>query len=137
MKKLSYKILYIAWAAMFVLTAALGFAFPGDRSLPVKVICTVLMILFFLPPWAVLGRAKAEENRHHIRLLRWLAVGSLVLTAVLLVLNLLSALWPQSLGNALYGALVVVSAPMVCANHYALSLFLWGTLLAGTFYKQK
>ena len=28
MKKLSYKTLYIAWAVMFVLTAALGFAFP-------------------------------------------------------------------------------------------------------------
>ena len=59
MKKLSYKILYIAWAAMFVLTAALGFAFPGDRSLPVKVICTVLMVLFFLPP----GRSWAGQRR--------------------------------------------------------------------------
>ena len=29
MKNLTYKTLYIAWAAMFVLTAALGFAFPS------------------------------------------------------------------------------------------------------------
>ena len=135
MKKLSYKTLYIAWAAMFVLTAALGFAFPGDRSLPVKVICTVLMILFFLPPWAVLGRAKAEENRHHIRLLRWLAVGSLVLTAVLLVLNLRSAGLSEGMGRALNAALTVVSAPMMCANTFAAPIFLWGCLLTDTFRK--
>ena len=137
MKKLSYKILYIAWAAMFVLTAALGFAFPGERSLPVKVVCTVLMGLFFLPPWAVLGRARSEENTHHIRLVRWLALGSLVLTAVLLVLNLRSAGLSEGMGRALNAALTVVSAPMMCANHYALSLFLWGMLLAGTFYQKK
>ena len=135
MKTLSYKTLYIAWAAMFVLTAALGFAFPGDRSLPVKVICTVLMVLFFLPPWAVLGRAKAEGNRHHIRLLRWLAVGSLVLTAVLLVLNLRSAGLGPALGQALNAALIIVSAPMVCSNFFALPIFLWGCLLADTFRK--
>ena len=65
-----------------------------------------------------------------IRYAKWLP-------GVLLALNFTSVLWSQAVGTALYAALVVVSAPMMCANHYALSLFLWGMLLAGTFYQKK
>lgn len=136
MKKLSCKTLYILWAALFVLTAAVGFVFPGERSLPGKVACTVLTGLFFLPPWSILGRAKAEGNRFQIRLIRWLCIGSLVLTAVLLVLNLRSAGFGESLGRALNAALTVVSAPMLCANTFAAPLFLWGCLLSDTFVKK-
>ena len=136
MKNLSYKTLYIAWAAMFVLTAALGFAFPSAMGALLAVL-RLIAVLFFLPPAVILVRAKRAEERFHVLLLRWLALASIVLTAVLLVLNLLSTPWPLAIGNALYAALVVISAPMACANHYALSLFLWGTLLTGTFYKVK
>lgn len=136
MKNLTYKTLYIAWAAMFALTAALGFVFPSAMG-PVLAVLRLTAVLFFLPPAVILVRAKRAEERFHVLLVRWLALASIVLTAVLLVVNLLSARWPEWLGNALYAALAVVSAPMICANHYALSLFLWGTLLAGTFYRKK
>lgn len=136
MKNLSYKTLYIAWAAMFVLTAALGFAFPSAMGALLAVL-RLIAVLFFLPPAVILVRAKRAGERFHVLLLRWLALASIVLTAVLLVLNLLSTPWSLAIGNALYAALVVISAPMACANHYALSLFLWGTLLTGTFYKVK
>ena len=136
MKKLSYKTLYLAWAVMFVLTAALGFALPNAMGTLLAVL-RLTAVLFFLAPAVILVRAKREDDVFHIRLVRWLSMASIGLTAVLLVLNLMSALWSEWLGNALYAALVVVSAPMACANHYALSLFLWGTVLAGTFYKQK
>ena len=137
MKKLSYKTLYIAWAGMFALTAVLGFAFPEVESRLLRVALLLVALLFFLPPWVVLVKAKAESRRFHVRLVGLLAVASIVLTGVLLALNFTSVLWSQAVGAALYGALVVVSAPMACANHYALSLFLWGTLLAGTFYRKK
>ena len=136
MKNLSYKTLYIAWAAMFVLTAALGFAFPSAMGALLAVL-RLIAVLFFLPPAVILVRAKRAGERFHVLLLRWLALASIVLTAVLLVLNLQSVLWPAAVGDALYAALVVISAPLACANHYALSLFLWGTLLTGTFYKVK
>ncbi len=136
MKNLSYKTLYIAWAVMFVVTAALGFAFPSAMG-GLLIVLRLAAVLFFLPPALMLVRAKREDARFHVRLIRWLALASITLTAALLVLNLLSALWPEWLGNALYAALAVISAPMICANHYALSLFLWGTLLAGTFYRKK
>ena len=136
MKKLSYKTLYILWAVLFVLTAAVGLAFPGERSLPGKAACTVLMGLFFLLPWSILGRAKAEGSRFHVRLVRWLCLGSLTLTALLLVLNLRSAGFGENLGRILNTTLTVVSAPMLCANTFAAPLFLWGCLLADTVVKK-
>ena len=80
--------------------------------------------------------AKGEENRHHVRLIRWLSLASVVLTAVLLVLNLRSAGLSEGMGRALNAALTVVSAPMMCANTFAVPLFLWGTLLTDTFRKK-
>ena len=87
MKKLSYRTLYMAWAVMFAVTVALGFLVPETDSVPGRIALAAAAGLFFLPPWMILERAKREENRHHIRLIRWLCVASLVLTAVLLVLT--------------------------------------------------
>ena len=33
------------------------------------------------------------------------------------------------MGNFLYQVLIIVSSPMVCSRHWALSLFLWACLL--------
>ena len=68
MKKISYRTLYIAWAVMFVLTAALGFAFPEVENGWARFGLGLIAILFFLPPALVLARAKAEGHRFHVRL---------------------------------------------------------------------
>ena len=136
MKKLSYKTLYIAWAVMFVLTTALGFAFPEVENGWAKFGLGLVAVLFFLPPALVLAQAKAAGHRFHVRLVGFLALGSLLLTVVLLALTLISFIWSDALANALYAALVIVSSPMICSNLYAISLFLWGTLLAGAFFSK-
>ena len=135
MKKLSYKSLYIAWAVLFALTAVLGFVFPQAEGAGVKLALLVIAAVFFLPPWVILRKTRAEGRRFHARLIGFLAMASIVLTAALLVLNLMSPLWGESVGIALNAALVIVSAPMVCSNFYALPLFLWGMLLAAAFKK--
>lgn len=132
MKKLSYQTLYTAWAAMFILTAALGFWHPYSGNIFSRLIAAV----YFLPPWAVLRRAKAEGNRFHLRLVVLLTVAALALTTVLLVLNLMSANWSEPVGNALNTALTVVSAPMACSNFFMLPYFFWGCLLADAFSKK-
>lgn len=45
------------------------------------------------------------------------------------VLTVLSAMGTVTMGNALFGVLIVVSSPMVCSGYWALSLFLWACLL--------
>ena len=136
MKKLSYKMLYIAWAVMFALTAVLGFLFPAAEGAGAKIALLVIAAVFFLPPWLILRKGRSEGKRFHPWLVGFLAVASIVLTVALLVLNLMSPLWNEQVGIALNAALVIISAPMMCSNFYVLPLFLWGTLLAAAFRKK-
>lgn len=134
--KIDYKVLYALWAVMFALTAVLGFLFPSVTEALPRTLLLLVSVLFFLPPWLILAKAKAEENKKHVRIVRYLSVSSIVLTVVLLCLNLRSAGLSEAVGNALNAALVIVSAPLVCSNFYVLPLFLWGALLMGTFGKK-
>lgn len=136
MKKLSYKTLYIAWAVMFALTVALGFQFPEPESRLLRVVLILIALLFFLPPWVVLVKAKAGGQRFHVRLVGLLAVASIVLTVLLIVLNIMSPMWSEAVGNALNAAMIVVSAPMVCSNYYVSSLFMWGVIIAEAFFRK-
>ena len=135
MKKLSYKMLYIAWAILFALTAMLGFLFPEAEGAPARIALLVTAAVFFLPPGLILRKSRKEGKRFHGWLIGFLSMASIVLTVVLLVLNLMSPLWEARVGIALNAALVIVSAPMVCSNFYALPLFLWGVLLVASFRK--
>jgi multidrug efflux pump subunit AcrB len=98
---------------------------------------TLAALLFFLPPAALLYRAAKEKDSHTLQLIRNLSALSLVLTAVLLVVNFLTALSSEALGNFFHGMLVVVSSPMVCSGHWALSLFCWACLLMVCLQEQK
>ena len=133
MKKLSYKMLYIAWAILFALSAVLGFLFPEAEGAGAKIALLLTAAGFFLPPWLILRKSRKEGRRFHGWLIGFLAMASIVLTLVLLVLNLMSPMWNEQIGIALNAALVIISAPMVCSNFYVLPLFLWGMLLAAAF----
>ena len=136
MKKLSYRTMYCVWSAMFAVTAVLGLIFPEAAHPAGRFALALTAAVFFLPPWLILTKARREKAGFHIRLVRWLCIGSLALTAALLILNLRSAGLGDLLGAAMNAALAVVSAPMVCSNFYALPIFLWGCLLADTFRKK-
>ena len=135
MKKPSYPILYTLWAALFLLTAVLGLLFPEAQGADRWALMAV-SVSFFVPPWMILRRARAGQDRSHIRLVRYLALASVTLTAVLLVGNLRSAGLSDALGQALNTALAVVSAPMLCSQFFVLPIFLWGCLIADTFTKK-
>ena len=136
MKNCSYRLLYPLWAALFALTAVLGLLFPQVENGLGRAALTAASVLFFLPPWLILTKAKASDDRHHIRLVRYIALASVTLTLVLLIANLRSAGLGEAMGAALNAALTVVSAPMVCSNFFVLPIFLWGTLIMGSFTKK-
>ena len=79
------KALYVLWGVLFALCAGLGFV-PAPEGV-LKWLCTGLSVLFFVPPM-LLARSGDRETR---LLVRSLALAALVLAAVLLVLNILSA----------------------------------------------
>lgn len=121
------KTLFALWGGLFVLCAALGFVNTASTAL--QVLMTVLSIAFFLPGALLLRLSKETGNREIALLVRNLSAASLILTAVLLIANFLSALAPKLLGDILHSMLIVVSAPMICSGYWALSLFLWACLM--------
>ena len=132
---MQYPVLYSAWAVLYALTAALGFAEAGSGF--EEAVKVALGLAFFVPGALVLYKARREKNAHHVRLVRNLSIASLSLTAVLLVLNVLSVSWSEAVGQALHGALALCSAPMLCCGSWAVSLFLWACLLMATLKKEK
>lgn len=124
---MSQKSLFVLWAVLFALCAALGFLPEPEGAL--GTVRTVLAVFSFLPPALLVYNAGKGGDRHTLLLVRNLSALSLGLTLVLLVLNFWSALGSETLGAVLYGLLVVVSSPMICSGHWALSLFLWACLL--------
>lgn len=126
---MSYTVLYVLWGVLYALTAALGFITPEGVLVYVF---ALLAVLFFLPPWLILRKANREGKPIHNHTIRFLAIVWLAVAVMLLVLNIRSAVWPESVGNALHAALTVASAPLVCGQMPALSLFLWAILLLGS-----
>lgn len=117
------KHLYYFWAGLFILTALLGFITEPNGLL--KALMVMAAVSFFIPPAMLLKQGDVQD----IKLVRNLSLASLVTTAVLLVLNVMSVLASEAVGTGLYALLVLLSAPMVCSQYWALSLFLWACLL--------
>jgi len=117
------KLLYAIWAVLFILCAGLGFI-PEPEGLTAAAL-TGLSVACFLPPAFLLYRSDGQD----LLLIRNLSGLSLGLTAALLILNFLTAFSSEKLGLVLHYVLTIVSSPMICSGHWALSLFLWACLL--------
>ena len=122
--------LTILWAGLFIVCAGLGFIPEPEGSL--QILLTALSLLFFLPPALLLYDAGKNQNKAPAQLIRNLSALSLGLTLVLLILNFLTVFSSDILGQILHYVLIVVSSPMICSGHWAMSLFLWACLLTGS-----
>ena len=118
------KLLLILWAGLFILCAALGFIPEPEGAAAAAM--TAVSVLFFLPPALLLYKFRDLVT---VKLIRNLSALSLGFTLVLLILNFLTVLRSEYLGQVLHYVLVIVSSPMICSGHWALSLFLWACLL--------
>ena len=124
------KVLTVLWAGLFIVCAGLGFIPEPEGA--VRIVLTVLSLVFFLPPALLLYDAGTRRDKSAVQLIRNLAVLSLGLTLVLLILNFLTVLSSQALGQILHSILTIVSTPMICSGHWAMSLFLWSCLLTAS-----
>ena len=118
------QILFALWGGLFLLCAGLGFL-PE----PAGAVRVLAALACFVPPAVLLYRAGKDADTHTLMLVRNLSALSLGLTLLLLIVNFFTALSSEALGNAVYCILVIVSSPMVCSGHWAMSLFLWACLL--------
>lgn len=119
--------LYIAWGILFIVSALLGFI-PEPDGL-VKALLVLLGVGFFVPGGLLLYYAAKEQDMATMGCIRNLSLISLCTTFVLLLANFYSFFLTEAAGDYLYGLLVIASAPMVCGQFWAMSLFLWACLL--------
>ena len=119
--------LFALWGGLFALCAGLGFVPEPEGAL--RFLLTAASLAFFLPPAALLYRAGKMRDVHTLKLIRNLSALSLGLTLILLIGNFLTAFSSEALGTMVHCVLVIVSSPMICSGHWAMSLFLWACLL--------
>ena len=120
-------LLYTLWGGLFILCAGLGFIPEPERSL--SLLLMLCALVFFLPPAFLLYQASKQQDKETLLLIRNLSALSLGLTLLLLILNFFTAFSSEVVGQILHSVLVIVSSPMLCSGHWAMSLFLWACLL--------
>ena len=125
------KLLYGSWIALYLVCAITGFAVTEPDTLQ-RVALLIFSALFFLPPWLLLVEAYRQKDTKAMRLLRWISGVSLLLTLILLVANVASALGSATLGNILYTLLVLVSVPMIASHQWFFSLLVWACIFFAT-----
>ena len=118
---------FALWGGLFALCAGLGFFSEPDGLL--KAVMVLLSLGFFIPGFLLLRDARQRGDRDVIKLIRNLVALSLLSTVILLIANFMSVMAGEILGTMLYYVLIIVSAPMICGQYWAVSLFLWAALM--------
>ena len=127
-------VLYCIWVFFYFLCA-----FISNVENPEGVqsaALTVLSLIFFIPPAILLYDAARAGDQKTLLRLRFISILSLSLTLAALIANIASVNASEVVGNVLYQVLIFASVPMVCSQHYALSMFLWACLLFATVRKK-
>lgn len=120
-------ILLCIWGWLYLICAALGHA--KEVTAAQQTAMTVLSVIFFIPGFWLLFDGWKQKKKATCSLVFYISLGSLILTFVMLIANLLSVTGSETLGNVMYEMLIWLSAPMICSGYWILSLFLWAILL--------
>ena len=123
--------LYIAWAILYAVCLGVSFT-PSPQGVG-EFFLIAAAILFFVPPYVLLWRARKAQDRRTVVILRLICIVVLALTVIFLCLNFLAVNFSTATGLVLHVLLVMVSVPMVCGQYWTMSLFLWACLFMLTF----
>ena len=130
------KWLYCGWGLLYIISVALGLI--PEATGVTKAALMIFSVIFFVPGFLLLWEAIHTNDRKNILAVRWISLTSLTLTMVtLVVFFLFAAQNNEAAVDVAYEVLALVSAPMLCARHWIISLFLWACLLSGSFAKKK
>ncbi|MBR2407155.1 MAG: hypothetical protein IKB04_08995 [Clostridia bacterium] len=122
--------LYWLWGFFYLLCAFISNVQSPTEAQSAALTC--LSIFFFIPPGILLFDALKKKEEKTLSLLRRLSILSLTLTAAALMANIAAVNAGDTWGTVLHQVLIFASVPMVCSQHYVLSMFLWGCLLFAT-----
>ena len=132
MKKIG---LYTLWLALYVTCVALG-TITGAQGIQ-KAAMIIVALVFFVPgAWLLIDAKRQNDRKEQLRIFI-ISLVSLGLTVALMLMNFASVFFSEEAGVLLNDALNLVSAPMYCAQSWALSLFLWACLLVAAMPRKK
>lgn len=123
--------LWLLWLCLYVICLIAGFI-PNPTGFG-KVLLILLSAGFFVPGGLLLYDAHRRQDKKALMSIRLISLGSLVLTVVLFIANLLSVFVSDVAGTVLHVFLNIVSVPMFAMQYWLVSLFLWSCLFIGTF----
>ena len=122
--------LYWLWVFFYLLCAFISNVASPTASQSAALTC--LSLIFFIPPAILLADALKKNDEKTLSLLRLISILSLTLTSAALIANIAAVNASDTWGTVLHQLLIFASVPMVCSQHYVLSMFLWGCLLFAT-----
>lgn len=123
--------LWLLWLCLYVICLIAGFI-PNPTGFG-KVLLILLSAGFFVPGGLLLYDAHCRQDKKALMSIRLISLGSLVLTVVFFIANLLSVFVSDVAGTVLHVFLNIVSVPMFAMQYWLVSLFLWSCLFIGTF----
>lgn len=129
------KLLYAIWFCLYVLCVGLGTV--QEAAGFGKVLLILTAVIFFLPGAGLVLHGLRARNKKVLSRVSIVSAVSLSLTLILLVANFLSIAASSQAGKVLSDLLLLVSAPMFCAQYWVLSLFLWACLLYASLISRK
>ena len=121
------KLLWILWAVAYGICTICGFIPVAEDA--ISGLFILLSLGFFVPPALLIFQGVQNKQPKILRLIRTLSIISLAVTLLTIVLNFISIQASEAWGTVLYWLLILVSTPMVCAQHWVISLFGWAMLL--------
>ncbi len=125
------KNLYFLWLGLYAVCALLGFI--TERNLFLHILLGAAALAFYIPGILLLYKAIASDNKKLLRQVRLISIGSLLLTLLMIVLNILAVRAGEGIGLLLNALLNLVSVPMFCSYWRGLGLFLWACMFIGSF----
>lgn len=125
------KILYFIWLCLYI--ACVGLGTITERSTAGHILLGILGTTFFVPGVILLYDGMKGGDKKLLRQVRFISLGSLVLTMLLIVLNIVFVAASEAVGEFLNGMLILVRAPGDCFYWLGISMFLWACLFVGSF----
>ena len=126
---------YGVWLCLYILCVGLGTV--EEVAGIGKVLFILTSLIFFLPGAYLIWLGRREKNRKILLRVRICAICSLALTMTVFCANVISVSAGADVGRFLYDLLNLVSAPMLCAQYWILSIFLWACLFSASFTGKK
>ena len=119
------------WIVLYAFSIIMGLFWPGS------VVSHIVGTAFFLPPVMLLYLGVTRGEKKLVRWVRYIALGALILTTVLIIAMFLSVASKKNLDHVMDALFLLLAPPFKCFKAWVVGLFGWACLFYGSFVRKK